>query len=74
MKIDIESEFILIKLKLYCQQWGIGIKYIILYLQQENSLTKREWKTFVTMKDILLIDSGIFNNFWAKAIIKANYF
>ena len=67
------GEFILIKLREFCNKKRIVIKYATPYLHEENSLTKRGWKTIVTMKDSLLIDSDLPNNFWAEAIKTSNY-
>ena len=39
----------------------------------ENGLVERGWRTIVTMKDSMLIDSGLPNDFWAKVIETANY-
>lgn len=41
LKIDEKDKFILIKLKIYCQQRGITIKYMTLYLHKEYSLAKK---------------------------------
>ena len=73
LKIDGKDEIILIKLNIYYQQQSIIIKYITLYLYIKNSLAKRGWKTLITVKDSLLINSGLFNNFWVKTIETANY-
>lgn len=34
---------------------------------------ERCWKTLAQMKDFLLIDNKLLNQFWAKAIDTANY-
>ena len=73
LRVDGSSESILIKFKAYCQQRGIVIKYTILYLYKENSLIERGWKILIIMKDSLLIDSGLYNTFWAETIETANY-
>lgn len=70
---DGKRKFISTKLKEFCKKQGINIKYIIPYLYKENSLAKCEWKTHITIKDSLLINSGFSTNFWAKAIETSNY-
>ena len=42
-------------------------------MHEENGIGKRCWRTLATMKDLLLIDSGLPVNFWAKAMDTANY-
>ncbi len=42
-------------------------------MHKENGLAERGWRTLVTMKDSILIDSGLPNGFWTKAIKTANY-
>lgn len=42
-------------------------------MHEENELAERGWRTIVTMKDAMLIDGGLPNDFWAKAIETANY-
>lgn len=74
LRVDKNSKFILIKLKTYYQKYDIAIKYTTAYLYKEHSFVERKWKTLVIIKDSLLIDSGLPNNFWAKAIKTANYF
>lgn len=59
---------------IYYQQRDIAIKYATPYLYEENTLIEKGWKTFVIIKDFLLINSGLPNNFWVKAIKTANYF
>lgn len=73
LKANGKGKFILIKLKQYCQQRGIAIKYITLYLNKQNSFAKKGWKILVIMKNSLLINIGLSSNFWAKAIEIANY-
>ena len=42
-------------------------------MHKENGLAEREWRTIVTMKDSMLINSGLLNGFWAEAMETANY-
>lgn len=42
-------------------------------MYEENGLAEQEWCTLVTMKDAMLIVSGLPNGFWAEAIETANY-
>lgn len=62
-----------IKLRDFCKEKGIQIRYATPYLHEENGIAERGWKTLVIMKDALLIDSGLPINFWAKAMTTANY-
>lgn len=68
-----ERDFISIWLCEFCKKRGITIKYPALYVYEENGLAKRRWRTIIAMKDIMLIDSGFPNNFWAKTMETANY-
>ena len=43
-------------------------------MHKENGIAERCWRTLATMKDSLLIDSGLPVNFWVKAMDTANYF
>ena len=63
LRADGGGEFISATLKEFCSQRGIAIKYASPYLHEENGLAERGWKTLATMKDSLLIDSGLPNNF-----------
>lgn len=67
------GEFISAKLKDICDKKGISIKYVAPYMHEENGLAERGWRTVVTMKDSLLIDSGLPLEFWAEAMDTANY-
>ena len=73
LRADSGGEFISIKLWQFCKKRGIAIKYAAPYVHKENNIAKRGWRTIVTMKDSLLIDSGLPNYFWAKAMETANY-
>lgn len=43
------------------------------YMHEKNGPAERGWRTVVTMKDSLLIDSGLHLEFWAEAMDTANY-
>lgn len=42
-------------------------------MHKENGLAKRGWRTLVTIKDSLLIDSSLPNDFWAETMETSNY-
>ena len=71
--VDRREEFISEKLKGICKKKGIMIKYIAPYIYEENRLMEQGWKTIVTMKNSLLVDSSLPLEFWAKAMDTANY-
>lgn len=73
LRADGGGEFISTKLRLFCEKRGIAIKYAAPYVHKENRLAERGWRTIVTMKDSMLIDSGLPNVFWAEAMETANY-
>ena len=52
-------EFISAKLKNFYNKKEIKIKYVAIYILNENIIVKREWKTIMTMKNFLLIDSRL---------------
>ena len=74
LRADGRGEFIFIKLRTFCEKRGITIKYAAQYIHEENRLAKRGWRTIVTIKDAMLIDSRLPNDFWAEAMETANYF
>lgn len=73
LRADGGGELISTKLRLFCEKRCIAIKYAAPYVHEENGLAKREWRTIVTMKDSMLLDSGLPNGFWAEAMETANY-
>ena len=73
LRADGGGEFISVKLHTFCKKRGITIKYAAPYVHKENGLAERGWRTIVTMKDAMLIDSGLPNDFWAEAMETANY-
>lgn len=44
------------------------------YIYIKNSLAKQRWHILIIMKDLILINSRLLNNFWAKVIEMVNYF
>ena len=42
-------------------------------VHDENGLAQRGWRTIVTMKDSMLINSSLPNGFWTEAMETANY-
>ena len=73
LRADGKSEFISIQLRVFFEKREIVLKYATLYMHEENGLAERGWRTTVTMKDSLLLDSGLPLDFWAEAIDTANY-
>lgn len=73
LRADGGREFVFIKLRNFCEKRGIIIKYTAPYVHEENGLAERGWRTIVTVKDAMLIDSGLPNNFWVEAMEIANY-
>ena len=73
LRADGGGEFILHKLQTFCEKKGILIKYAALYVHEENGLAEQGWRTIVTIKDSMLIDSGLPNGFWAETMETANY-
>lgn len=61
--VDSGEEFILHKLQIFHKKRDISIKYAVPYIYEENRLAKREWRTIITIKDLMLIDSGLPNGF-----------
>lgn len=73
LRADGDAEFISNKLQFFCEKRGITIRYVGLYMHEENGLAKQGWRTIVTMKNLMLIDSGVPNAFRAEIIETANY-
>lgn len=63
MQADGGGKFICNKLRFFYKKLDIVIKYVTLYVYKENKLAKRGWKTIVTKKDLMLIDSDLPSNF-----------
>lgn len=43
-------------------------------MHNKNGLAKLRWKIIITIKNSMLIDIGLSNNFWAEAMETTNYF
>lgn len=71
--MDGGGEFISAALKSFCEDRSITIGYAAPYMHEENGIAERCWRILATMKDSLLIDSGLPVNFWAEAMDTANY-
>lgn len=69
---DKEEKFISIKFKTFCKK-KLNIKYTAPYIYKKNSLIKKRWRIILTIKDFLLLDSGLLLNFQVKAMNTANY-
>lgn len=73
LRADGGGKFISAKRKEFCEKRDITIKYAAPYMHKENGLAQRGWRTIVTMKDSLLINSALLLEFWAEAMDTANY-
>ena len=73
LQTDVGGEFISATLKSFCKERSITIGYATPYMHEENEIAKRCLRTLATMKNSLLINSGLPINFWAKAMDTANY-
>lgn len=73
LRMDGGGEFISATLKSFCEDRNITIGYAAPYMHEENGIAERCWRTLATMKDSLLIDSGLSVSFWAEAMDTANY-
>ena len=73
LQTDGGGEFISATLQSFCKERGIKIGYAAPYIHEENKIAEQCWKILVQMKDSLLIDSKLLNQFWAKAMDIANY-
>ena len=73
LRTDGGGEFISAALKSFCEKRSITIGYAAPYMHEENEIAERCWRTLATMKDSLLIDSGLPVNFWTEAMDTANY-
>lgn len=49
------------------------MKFTTSYIYEKNGRVKRDWKIIVTMKNLLLLNSGLPLDFWAEAMDTANY-
>lgn len=58
-RVDDREEFIWTKLRSFCKEKDIAIKYAAPYIHEENGLTKQKWRRIVIMKDMMPINSGL---------------
>lgn len=73
LRTDDGKKFICHKFQAFREKKGILIKYVTLYMHEENRLAKQGWCTIVTRKDLMLINNGLPNGFWIKVIEIINY-
>lgn len=73
LRVDGGGEFMSIALEDHCKIEGISIGSSAPYTPEHNGSAERAWRTIRTMKDSMLIDSGLSNRFWAEAMDTANY-
>lgn len=64
--INEKEEFITIKLKDFCNLKRITIKYVASYMLKKNNIAKQKQKKIVIKKNYLLINNGLFLEFWTK--------
>lgn len=60
---DKKKEFISIKIKGFYNKKGITLKYMILYIYENNGLVERDWYIILTIKDLLFLGNGLPLNF-----------
>lgn len=73
LQVEDGGEFIFNKLRFVCKKQGITIRYITSYVYKENEFIERDERIIVIMKDLILIDSGLSDNFWVETMETANY-
>lgn len=56
---DRGREFISAKLKDFCNKKDIVIKFAAPYMHEEKRVAEQGWRTIVTIKDSLLVNSGL---------------
>ena len=69
--IDGEGEFVSCTLINYCDNHDISLKYSVSYTSEHNSVSERQWRIIQIMKDLMLLNSKLLNNFWAEAMTTA---
>ena len=69
---NVGGEFISIKFRTFCKKKDITFKYAVLYIHKKNGFSKKRWQIIITMKDLLLLDSGFPLDFWVKVMDTAN--
>ena len=73
LQTDGGGEFISVGFQSFYQERGIKVGYGASYMHEENGIVERCWRTLAQMKDLLLIDSRLSNQFWAEEMDIANY-
>ena len=73
LRIDGGGEFVSQTLRDYCADQGTSLEYSVPYTPEHNAISERSWRTLRTMKDAMLLDSKLPNQFWAEAMDTANY-
>lgn len=63
LQVDGGGEFIPAKLRSFCKKQNIVIKYTAPYIYKENELAKQGWRIIVMIKNLMLIDSVLLNDF-----------
>lgn len=66
IRVDGGGEFISIAFRDFCKERSIDLAYAAPYMHEENGLAERAWRTISTMKDSMLVDANMPNNFWAE--------
>lgn len=67
------KEFIITVLKTFCQKKNIKIGYTASYMYEENKIAKQYWRILATIKNLLLINSGLPIKFWVEVMDMSNY-
>ena len=73
LKTDGGRKLISIALQSFCEEQEIKISYAATYMHEENGIAEQCCITLAQIKDSLLINSKLTNQFWAEAINTANY-
>ena len=63
LRVDGRGEFISLALKKFCKSKRIILRYASPYIHKKNGLAKKFWKTLCTIKNAILIDNNLSNNF-----------
>lgn len=67
------GKYISLVLKKFYKKKKIVIEFTAPYISEKNSIAKQSWHILNIIKDIILIESKLFKEFWTKIIIKAVY-
>lgn len=67
-RADGGEKFILYKFQMFYEKRSILIKYGAPYMYKKNRLAKQRWRIIITIKDSMLINSGLSNGFFAKVM------